>query len=224
MPMALGGRKPDQAWLDHVDRHRRACASRLKHRPVGAVRRPAAARRGRTCAREPARRDLRRRADRQPRHQGERRHPRVHAQRGRRVPPDDRDGDARPERRVVRATASCSSPTARSSTRSAIRPPTRSSTRCASSASRPAHVEGHPQGSAREPDPVRAHRDRGDRRRLVHDRARSVLTATITSVFDDLFANIYKGTDAVVRAPEVLEQRLRFGRATERSRPRFSTW
>jgi putative ABC transport system permease protein len=32
----------------------------------------------------------------------------------------------------------------------------------------------------------------------------SVLTATIQRTFDDLFANIYKGTDAVVRAPQVL--------------------
>src|SRR5262249_754199 len=31
-----------------------------------------------------------------------------------------------------------------------------------------------------------------------------VLTATIQQTFDDLFANIYKTTDAVVRAPEVL--------------------
>src|SRR5215468_11059171 len=31
-----------------------------------------------------------------------------------------------------------------------------------------------------------------------------VLTATIQRTFDDLFANIYKTTDAVVRAPEVL--------------------
>ena len=33
----------------------------------------------------------------------------------------------------------------------------------------------------------------------------SVLTATIQQTFDDLFANIYRGTDAVVRAPQVLE-------------------
>ena len=33
----------------------------------------------------------------------------------------------------------------------------------------------------------------------------SVLTATIQQTFDDLFANIYRGTDAVVRAPEVLK-------------------
>ena len=33
----------------------------------------------------------------------------------------------------------------------------------------------------------------------------SVLTATIQQTFDDLFANIYKGTDAVVRSPEVLK-------------------
>jgi putative ABC transport system permease protein len=33
----------------------------------------------------------------------------------------------------------------------------------------------------------------------------SVLTSTIQQTFDDLFANIYKGTDAVVRAPEVLK-------------------
>src|SRR4051794_41511981 len=33
----------------------------------------------------------------------------------------------------------------------------------------------------------------------------SVLTATIQQTFDDLFANIYHGTDAVVRAPQVLD-------------------
>jgi len=33
----------------------------------------------------------------------------------------------------------------------------------------------------------------------------SVLTATIQQTFDDLFANIYKGTDAVVRAPQALD-------------------
>lgn len=33
----------------------------------------------------------------------------------------------------------------------------------------------------------------------------SVLTATIQQTFDDLFADIYHGTDAVVRSPEVLE-------------------
>ena len=33
----------------------------------------------------------------------------------------------------------------------------------------------------------------------------SVLTATIQQTFDDLFANIYRGTDAVVRAPQVLK-------------------
>src|SRR4051812_9311233 len=33
----------------------------------------------------------------------------------------------------------------------------------------------------------------------------SVLTATIQQTFDDLFANIYRSTDAVVRAPQVLD-------------------
>ena len=33
----------------------------------------------------------------------------------------------------------------------------------------------------------------------------SVLTGTIQQTFDDLFANIYRGTDAVVRSPEVLK-------------------
>jgi len=33
----------------------------------------------------------------------------------------------------------------------------------------------------------------------------SVLTGTIQQTFDDLFANIYRGTDAVVRSPQVLE-------------------
>ena len=54
------------------------CGSRLKHRPVGALRRSAAARRRRPRAREPARDRVRRRAHRQPRLARERRDPRVH--------------------------------------------------------------------------------------------------------------------------------------------------
>ena len=62
---------------------------------VGALRRSAAARRDRAGADLEADRALRRRADRQPRLDDEPRDPRAAASLGRRVRPDDRDGDAR---------------------------------------------------------------------------------------------------------------------------------
>ena len=50
LPLKLAGGKPDQAWLDRADRQGRA--RRPPHAPpVGALRRPAAARRGRPRAR-----------------------------------------------------------------------------------------------------------------------------------------------------------------------------
>ena len=130
------------------------------HAPaVGAVRRSAAARRGRARAREPARDHLRRRADRQPRL----------AARARRSSTFMRDAvdefgqtivmvthdpiaaayadrvvflaDGRDRRRDARA-----------------RPPTPCSTRCGSSATEPADVEGHAQGPARAQAALRAHR------------------------------------------------------------------
>ncbi len=66
LPMALAGRKPDDAWVDRiVDTVEPAAAPRPP--PVGAVGWAAAARRRRTRAREPARDHLRRRAHREPR-------------------------------------------------------------------------------------------------------------------------------------------------------------
>ena len=53
----------------------------------------------------------------------------LHAQGGRRPRPDDRDGHPRPDRGAATPTASCSSPTARSSTSCTSRPPTPCSTR-----------------------------------------------------------------------------------------------
>ena len=75
-------------------------------------------------------------------------------------------------------------------------------------------MEGHPQGS-------RAHKLRFVLTALAviigvaFMAGTSVLTATIQQTFDDLFANIYRGTDAVVRARGV-EERLRRGSASER--------
>src|SRR5581483_5617191 len=63
-----------------------------------ALRRPAAARRDRACARLAARDRLRRRADGEPRLEDERRDPRTDARLGRLARPDDRDGDARAAR------------------------------------------------------------------------------------------------------------------------------
>ena len=74
-------------------------ADRAAHTPVRALRRPAAARRRRPRARQQAGGGVRRRADRQPRLQDQRRDPRAHAPVGRRVRPDDRDGHARRARR-----------------------------------------------------------------------------------------------------------------------------
>ncbi len=66
LPLDLGGRKPDEAWVDTVVDHggpgRPADAP-----PQRAVRRPAATRRGGPGARQPTPDHLRRRADREPR-------------------------------------------------------------------------------------------------------------------------------------------------------------
>ena len=78
LPMALAGRKPDQAWLDPSSTPS-ASASRLNHRPSRALRRPAAACRRRPGPGQPAGDHLRRRADRQPRLPHRRRDPVVHA-------------------------------------------------------------------------------------------------------------------------------------------------
>ena len=81
LPGALAGREPDQAVARPRGRHRRP--RRPPHPPAErALRRPAAARRRGPRARPAARDHLRRRADRQPRLAGQRRDPRVHADRG----------------------------------------------------------------------------------------------------------------------------------------------
>ena len=66
LPLSIAGEKPDPAWVDGADRRRRPRRPPLAP-PVGALRRAAAARRDRACARLEADRDVRRRADRQPR-------------------------------------------------------------------------------------------------------------------------------------------------------------
>ena len=94
---------------------------RLGHRPSelsgGQQQRVAGAR---ALVSRPADR-LRRRAHRQPRLALRRRAARVPARRRRRARADDRDGDPRRRRRRATPTASCSSPTAASSTRCASR-------------------------------------------------------------------------------------------------------
>ncbi|CAA9528752.1 MAG: ABC transporter, ATP-binding protein, partial [uncultured Solirubrobacteraceae bacterium] len=80
--------------------HRRRRPRRPPHAPPErALRRPAAARRGRPGAHQPPGRRVRRRAHRQPRLEVERRRPRAPAPRRRRVRPDRRHGHARPGRR-----------------------------------------------------------------------------------------------------------------------------
>ena len=65
LPLTLAGQDADQEWFDQlIDTV--GLRDRLTHRPVGALRRPAAARRGRARAGAPAGRAVRRRADRQP--------------------------------------------------------------------------------------------------------------------------------------------------------------
>ena len=76
--MDLAGRKPDQAWLDQVVATV-GLGDRLKHRPVRALRRPAAARRRRPRPGGAPGDHLRRRAHRQPRLARRRRDPRLHA-------------------------------------------------------------------------------------------------------------------------------------------------
>ena len=78
LPMALAGREPDQEWLDRVIDTVRPARPAVAP-PVGALRWSAAARRGRPRARVSRPGDhLRRRTDRQPRLEGQRRDPPVH--------------------------------------------------------------------------------------------------------------------------------------------------
>ena len=126
LPLAIAGRKPDPAWFDTVI-DTVGLRDRLEPPAQRALRRPAAARRLRPRAGQPARDRLRRRADRQPRLPLRRRGAGVPAPQRRRVRPDHRHGHPRPGRRRATPTASCSSPTAGSSTRCASPPPRRSS-------------------------------------------------------------------------------------------------
>src|SRR4051812_23753672 len=113
LPLRIGGADPDREWLDTLirtvdldDRRTRRPPERGGPHPAPhtgpprppppppprrALRRPAAARGGGPGARDPARRRVRRRADRQPRLQRQPRRARPAAPRGRRVRPDDRD-------------------------------------------------------------------------------------------------------------------------------------
>ncbi|CAA9488054.1 MAG: ABC transporter, ATP-binding protein, partial [uncultured Solirubrobacteraceae bacterium] len=91
-------RTPGFRLAGEVDQHRRARRS-AHASAVGALRRPAAARRGRPRADQPPRRRLRRRADRQPRLELRTGGPAPPAPGGRRVRPDHRDGHPRRRRR-----------------------------------------------------------------------------------------------------------------------------
>ena len=98
LPLALAGEKPDREWVDELTEQGRALPAPHPP-PVGALRRPAAARRDRPRARLAADGDVRRRADRQPRldHRRPRSSP-CCATRSR-ARPDDRDGHPRRARR-----------------------------------------------------------------------------------------------------------------------------
>jgi predicted ABC-type transport system involved in lysophospholipase L1 biosynthesis ATPase subunit len=100
LPMSLAGTKPDKQWVRTVV-DTVGLGDRLKHRPSelsgGQQQRvTATARRRRPRPGVQAGADLRRRADRQPRHPQRRRDPRLHAPRRRRVRPDHRHGHPRP--------------------------------------------------------------------------------------------------------------------------------
>ena len=75
LPLTLAGTKPEDEFFDDL-LGKVGLQDRLKHRPVGALGRPAAAGRDRPGAREPAQRGLRRRADRESRLEDGRRDPR----------------------------------------------------------------------------------------------------------------------------------------------------
>ena len=80
LPLSIAGEKPDEEWFERADRQGRP--RRPAHAPpVRALGRPAAARRDRPRARLAADGGLRRRADRQPRLDDERRDPRAAARR-----------------------------------------------------------------------------------------------------------------------------------------------
>ena len=110
-PPQLANVQIDREWFDYL-----VDAARDRRPPVApaerAVRGPAAAHGVRAGAPRPARADLRRRADRQPRFQRLRRGADVPAPRGDRARPDDRDGHARPTSPRPTPTSLCSSPTA----------------------------------------------------------------------------------------------------------------
>ena len=78
LPLSVAGEKVDQAWFDEL-MAKVGLSERLQPPPLRALGRPAAARRGCPLARLAADRRLRRRADRQPRLQLERRDPRAPA-------------------------------------------------------------------------------------------------------------------------------------------------
>ena len=97
LPLSIAGVKPELGVARGAarrDRPRRPAPPPARR----ALRRPAAARRGRARARLTADRALRRRADGQPRLADLGRDPRPAARRRRHVRPDDRDGHARPAR------------------------------------------------------------------------------------------------------------------------------
>ena len=76
LPLSIAGKKPDKEWLDDLLATDRPDEP-AHPPPVGALRRPAAARRDRARARHAPDDRLRRRADREPRLEDERRDPRA---------------------------------------------------------------------------------------------------------------------------------------------------
>ena len=92
------------------------------------------------------------------------------------------------------------------------------------------HVEGHAQGHPRAQGPLPAHR-LAVMLGVAFMSGTLVLTETISKTFDDLFANIYEGTDAVVRSARSRstssfggqEQRSRIARDLARRRSQAPT-
>ena len=101
LPLSIAGRKPDERLARPAGPHRRPRGP--PHPPaLRALRRPAAARRRRPRPGLQTGRRLRRRADRQPRLESERRRPAPAAPGRRRVRPDGDHGHPRPGRRRPR--------------------------------------------------------------------------------------------------------------------------
>ena len=127
LPMRIAGRKPDEHWVASIV-ETVGLTGRLGHRPVAALRWPAAARRRGPGPRLAAPDRLRGRADRRPGLAVGRRAARVPPQGGHRARPDRRHGHPRPDRGQLRRPGHLPRRRPHRRRDALGRPPTRSST------------------------------------------------------------------------------------------------